>query len=494
MGYMNLSIDEIKDALKSNKTTPTELTKEALELGKKYQEKLNLFVTITEKEALEKAKSLNSDINSPLYGIPFGLKDNFSTKDVLTTASSNILKDYVPFFDATVTKKLNDAGAIYIGKTVLDELAMGATSTTGHTGMVKNPWDENRLIGGSSGGSAACVAAGVVPFAIGSDTGDSVRKPAAYGGIVGFKPTWGRISRYGLFPFACSLDHVALFSRSVKDAAIVTDAIKGKDEKDMTTLPDEGFSYADKLDGNVTGKKLFYIKELLDRDNYKEDMNEELEMTLNSFDKTIEKCKEAGLIVDEVSFPMELLEAIFPTYFTISCAEATSNNSNLTGIIFGPRGNGNSIDEIMFDARTKGFSELIKRRFVIGSFVLQKENQERLFLNAQRIRRMIVDKMNELFKEYDGLILPCSGGPAPFMESENIDRLGFKSLVLENHLAIGNFGGYPSITIPSDLINELPIGINITGPAFKDLDVLNVAYAIEEKLGMKGIVAKGGNR
>jgi aspartyl-tRNA(Asn)/glutamyl-tRNA(Gln) amidotransferase subunit A len=494
MGYMNKTIDEIHKALKSKEVTPLDLTKEAIELSKKYQDKFNLYVTITEKEALDFVNKLGDNIDNPLYGIPYGLKDNFSTKDILTTASSNILKDYVPFFNATVVEKLNNCKAICVGKTVLDELAMGGTSTTGHTGSVKNPWDENRLIGGSSGGSAAAVAAGVVPYAIGSDTGDSVRKPAAYGGVVGFKPTWGRISRYGLFPFACSLDHVGVLTRCVKDAAYVVDAIKGKDEKDMTTLPDENIKYAEKLDGNVKGKKLFYIKEMLDRNNYKDDMDEELKMIFDSFENTIEKCKEAGMSVEEVSFPMELLEAIFPTYITISCAEATSNNSNLTGIIFGPRGEGNTPDEIMFDARTKGFSELIKRRFVIGSYVLQKENQERLFLNAQRIRRLIVERMNELFKTYDGLILPCSGRAAPKAQSENIDRLSFRELVLENHLAIGNFGGYPSITIPTDLINDLPIAVNITGPTFKDLEVLNMAYALESKLNMKGIIAKGGNR
>ncbi|MFA7688779.1 MAG: amidase family protein [Bacilli bacterium] len=494
MGYMNKSIEEIHKDLKNKRVTPLELTKEALELSKKYQDKFNLYVTITEKEALDSITKLDNNIDNPIYGIPYGLKDNFSTKDILTTASSNILKDYVPFFNATVVEKLNNCKAICVGKTVLDELAMGATSTTGHTGMVKNPWDENRLIGGSSGGSTAVVAVGVVPFAIGSDTGDSIRKPAAFGGVVGFKPTWGRISRYGLFPFACSLDHVGVLTRTVKDAAYVVDAIKGKDEKDMTTLPDEDIRYADLLDGNVKGKKLFYIKEILDKDNYKDDMDEELKMIFDIFNTTIQKCKETGMIVKGISFPMELLEAILPTYFTISCAEATSNNSNLTGIIFGPRGEGNTPDEIMFDARTKGFSELIKRRFVLGSYVLQKENQERLFLNAQRIRRMIVEKMNELFETYDGLILPCSSRVAPKVQSENIDRLSFRELVLENYMAIGNFGGYPSITIPTDLINELPIGVNITGPAFKDLEVLNIAYALESKLNMKGIIAKGGNR
>jgi len=185
------------------------------------------------------------------------------------------------------------------------------------------------------------------------------------------------------------------------------------------------------------------------------------------------------------------LEAIYPAYMTISCAEATSNNANLTGIIYGPRATGNDINEIMFNARSKGFSELIKRRFILGSYILQKENQEKLFLNAGRIRRMIVDKMNELFKVYDGLIMPSAGGIAPYFEDKT-DKLSDKYLILENHLAIGNFGGFPSISIPSGFVDEMPVSINITGRAKEDDLVLNMAYKIEEILGYKGIIAGGG--
>ena len=197
--------------------------------------------------------------------------------------------------------------------------------------------------------------------------------------------------------------------------------------------------------------------------------------------------------VSEVSIDKRLLEAIFPTYFAISCAEATSNNSNLTGIIFGPRGEGASIDEIMFDARTKGFSELIKRRFVLGSYILQKENQEKLFLNAGRIRRLIVDKFTELFKEYDALILPGSGSVAPTFKSENIDKLSDRYLLLENHMAIGNFGGFPSISIPSGFVNNMPIGLSLTSGVLEDQKLLDIAYALEGKMEYKGQIAKGDN-
>lgn len=482
MSYMNKSIDEIRKALNEQTVTSDELFEESVSFAKQYQPTYNAFVTILEEKR-------EHDASTILSGIPYALKDNISTKGILTTSSSNILKNYVPVYNATVYQKLEDAGAVLMGKTVLDELAMGGTGTTGHTGIVKNPWDETRQIGGSSAGSAAAVALGIVPFAIGSDTGDSIRKPAAFGGVVGYKPTYGRVSRYGLFAFASSLDHVGCFTRNVKDTAYVIDVIKGPDSHDMTSLPDDNKKYADTLGNDVKGRKLFYIKEALENTTNSEDS--ELKETINQFLETVEKVKELGFIVEEVSFPKELLNAIYPTYMAISCAEATSNNANLTGIPFGVRGEGNSIHDIMFDARTKGFSELIKRRFVLGSYILQKENQEKLFHNARRVRRMIVDKMNELFETYDGMLMPASGGIAPHF-GEKTDQLSERYLILENHLTIANFGGFPSITLPSGFVNNMPIAINLTGRQFEDDVVLNMANQIEKVTGLKNQVAKGG--
>jgi len=477
--YQKMLITDLRNKIDNGEVTKEQLFSESIELAKKYQNDINSFVTI-----MEKFKS--KDSNSKLNGIPYSLKDNISTRGILTTACSNILKDYVPVYDATVYKKLKDSGAILIGKTSLDELAMGGTGTTGNNGVVKNPWDTNRLIGGSSAGSASSVALGIVPFSIGTDTGDSIRKPAAYGGVVGFKPTYGRISRYGLFAFASSLDHVGCFTRSVKDAAIVTDVLKGYDRHDMTSLKDDGKIYENLIDNDVTGKKLFYFKGVCDPKNY--DSNDtELISVLTSFNETVDKIRNLGVVVEEVDFPHELLASLYPTYMTISCAEATSNNSNLTGIQFGPRAEGANIEQIMFNARTKGFSELIKRRFVLGSYILQKENQDKLYLNACRVRRLVVEKMNEIFKEYDGLIMPASGGIAPKF-GDVTDKLSDKYLILENHLVIGNFGGYPSITLPSGFVDGMPVWINITGRAKEDDVVLNIANKIEENLGYKGMI------
>lgn len=481
MKYDNLSVLELRKLLDNKEVTTLELFNNSRKLAMKLNDDYNNFVTILDK--LE----YNPNKNSLLNGIPYALKDNFSTKDILTTGSSNILKDYIPIYNSTVYQKLIDAGCVLVGKTTLDELAMGGTGTTCHTGVVRNIWDKKRMVGGSSAGSANAVASGIVPFAIGSDTGDSVRKPASYVGIVGFKPTYGRISRYGLFAFASSLDHVGIFARNVKDVAIVTDVLKGKDTNDMTSLEDDNIKYADNLDNEIKGRKLFYIKEVI---NVKTN-NKETEEIIKKFMDNIDKLRELGFVIEEVSIDKKLLEAVYPTYNIISCAEATSNNANLTGILYGPRSDKDNINDMIFDARTKGFSELIKRRFVIGSYVLQKENQDKLFLNACRVRRIIVDKINDLFKEYDGYILPTCG-IAPLLEDAS-DKLTEEYLILENHLQIGNFGGFPSITIPCGYVNNMPISINLTGRAKEDSLVLNMAYHISNKLGNHDIIARRDN-
>lgn len=482
MSYMDKSIKEIHENLINGKVTSEDLVKEALKKSHDVQDKYNAFVTI-----LDDAKG--SEVNENLLsGIPYGVKDNYSTKGVLSTGSSNTLKDYVPFFNATAIDNLEKAGAVMVNKTVLDEFGMGGTGTTGHTGIVRNPWDKTRMCAGSSAGSAAAVATGVYPFATGSDTGDSIRKPAAYCGIVGYKPTYGMISRYGLFPFASSLDHCGVLSRSVMDAAIVVDNMKGIDPKDMTSWDSSDIHLLESLTGKVEGKKLCYIKEICDINNYP-NASDELVNHLSNFKEKLELCKDLGIQVEEVSIDQTLLNAIASTYVVISCAEATSNMSNLTGIIFGPRGEGDDYIDMMKDYRTKGFSPLIKRRFVIGSYVLQSENKDRYFHNAQRVRRLLVDKWNELFEKYDGVILPVGSGPAKLLDGDK-DILDENTSVLEEHLQVGNFGGFPSITIPDGFINNLPVGLNITGKCYDDENVLNIAYALENKMNYKGQVAK----
>ena len=475
-------IEKLHEKLIKGELKSSDLVKESIAKSKEFQDKYNMYVTLLDNvEDVEITDSL-------LSGIPYACKDNFSTAGILSTGSSNILKDYVPFFDATVIKKLKENNAVMIGKTVLDELAMGGTGTTGHTGIVRNPWDETRLIGGSSAGSAAAVALGVVPYALGSDTGDSIRKPAAYCGIVGYKPTYGMISRYGLFPFASSLDTCGVLTRCVEDAAIVTDNMKGIDENDMTSFDSTNMHLYDNLDKNIKGKKLFYIKELIDEENYP-NMNDELKKHLEIYHETIKKLEEIGASVTGVSIDKKILNALPSVYVVLSCAEATSNMSNLTGFIFGPREDGKNYIEMMKNYRTKNFSSLIKRRFIIGSYVLQKENQERYFINAQRVRRLIVDIMKDYFEEYDAMIMPVGVGAAKHIDG-SLDMIDKNTSVLDEFLQVGNFGGFPSITIPDGFIDNLPVGVNITGNCYDDQNVLNIAYALESVMPYKNQIAK----
>lgn len=481
MSYLDKNIVELHNLLVEKKVTPLILATEAIEKAKKDPN--NAFETILEKEALEFAKTLvEPEKDNLFWGIPYVAKDNFSTKDILTTASSNILKDYVPVFDATVIKKLKEAKAVLIGKTTLDELAMGGTGTTGHLGATYNPYDPEHkyMVGGSSCGSAAAVAGGIVPFALGSDTGDSIRKPASYAGLVGYKPTWGKISRYGLFPFAPSLDHVGFFTRSVLDAAYSLNLLQGKDYNDSTSsfLPNE--DNTEDIDKGIEGMKIAVLKPIINSVHEK--------VILDAFDKTVEGLRKAGATVDYIDFDEDLLNAIYPTYMVISCAEATSNNANLDGIKFGMRiGGENTYQEVMMKARTAGFSELIKRRFVIGSYSLFKDNQKYLFLRAQKARHMIVRKINEVFETYDAIYLPCVAKVRNPFEGGYSDKLSSTYLVAENHLAIGNFGGLPSISLPIGLDNKFPFDANLTAKAHEDKKLLRIAYALEKITSLKDL-------
>ena len=480
MYYLDLTIKEIHEALLEGKTNPVELTKEALKRAKENKD--NAFEMIIEEDALKKAEELSKlpvPKDNYFFGIPYIAKDNFSTKGYETTASSNILNGYVPLFDATVIKYLNEAGAILIAKSTLDELAMGGTGTSGHKGITYNPWDKShtRLVGGSSCGSAAAVSDAIVPFALGSDTGDSVRKPASYAGLVGFKPTWGLVSRFGLFPFAPSLDHVAYFTRSVFDSALATELLSKHDENDSTSSYKERPNYLD-LNSSVEGKKIAVINGI-----YKSIQDKKV---IEYFDKNIEFLKINGAKVDFIDVDADLLKAIYPSYIVISCAEATSNDANLDGIKFGPNYGGKTYSEVMFNARTKGFSALIKRRFVIGSYALMRENQEEVFLRAQRARHLIVNTFNKIFETYDAVYCPAAPSIAPLINksSENINE---DFMIADNWLAIGNFGGYPSITLPIGLENDMPFGANLMCKPFDEVNLFNIALKIEEGTGLKNL-------
>ena len=454
--YNDLYLKNITDSLEEIYS----LILKSNDLNKEY----NIFETININPEIVK----NTNI---LSGVPYTLKDNFSTKDIKTTGSSDILKNYTPVFDSTVYEKLKNSGAILIGKTTLDEFGLGGTGENCHLGPVKNALNKELISGGSSAGSAVSVALGLVPFSIGSDTGDSIRKPAHYNGVIGYKPSYGLISRYGMFPYASSLDTVGILSTTVEDARIIANIIKGKDKKDMVTIDSSKMNLT--KDVELKTKKLFYIEELLDINNYV-NRNEYLINHINTFKKYISELEKKGYTIDSVSMDKKLLNAMLPTYLVISCSEATSNLSNLNGIIFGEREKGDTFEDVYINSRTKGLSNYTKRRLIIGSYSLNKENQTKYFLNAKKVRRQIVDFFKKQFKEYDSLILPVGTG---YIKKINEKINVYDSFIdaMDNNLLIGNFGGFPSITLP---IIKGKFSVSLTNNYLKDEELLTMANDI----------------
>lgn len=436
-------------------------------------------------QTAEKLRDLQPDLNavvtfqeqpvqkSPegkLAGVPVVLKDNISTKGLRTTASSRILDNYIPVYNATITDKLEKAGAVVMAKASMDELGMGGTNKNAYTGPVHNPYDLSRISGGSSGGCAVLVAAGAVPLAVGSDTGDSVRKPAAYCGVVGVKPTYGRISRYGVIPYASSLDHVGYFTRNIQDAALALEVLAGRDDHDMTSSYEPVPAYSDLLNRDLKGKRIGIFKTIVDA---QKDL-----LIKQAFLELVEKLKEAGAVVDEVEMPQEYMELIAPVYKTIANAEATANHSNLDGLRFGVREPGESVEDVMTETRTKGFSPYVRARFVIGSYSLFEENQDRLFRKAQKIRRLIVEAYARMFQDHDIILSPAAPTVAPLIESSSSIRFGQDEFV-EEHMQLANFSGYPSLTMPLGMEDGLPFGICLNARPFEEQMLFDTAAGLE---------------
>ncbi|WHQ37260.1 amidase family protein [Spiroplasma sp. SV19] len=483
------SIKELHQLLIAKKITPSQIVKEALANLVKHQV-LNATVTELTTEAAALALELDHlpvPTDNYLFALPYFAKDNFATKGILTTASSKILENFVPTYESTVTNILKQNNSILLGKSALDELGMGGHGLYALTGDVLNPWDLTRITGGSSSGSAALVAAGVVPFALGTDTGDSVRKPAGYCGIVGFKPTYGLISRYGVFPYAPSLDTVGYFTRTVEDSAIVFDYLAQEDHQDATSLKSKEQNYFKNLSGAVKHQKFAYLK------NAHLLLPEEIK---THFDNLYAQLTAQGITIDAIDFPEDLLKALLPVYMVISFAEAVSSHSMLDGINFGTRVDGDSYQAVMMNSRTEGFGHVVKRRYVIGSYALSKENQTLLFLKAKRVRRLIVDALTAVFKEYDILLLPAASSIAPKISAIKDQIL--TEAELENYvddlLVLGNLMGNPSLTLPLAFVDNMPIGINVNAAPFADQKVFNASLLLEEIIGIKNSVAPEGGK
>ena len=476
INYHQLSIRQLHELLKTKIITPNQLAKLVYKRLEQFK-KLNAVVTSLEKNAIKQTKLItDQEINDNLLAaIPFVMKDNIATINFLTTGSSKILANFIPNYDSTVNMLLTNNKAINIAKTALDELGMGGDGLYAATGHVLNPWNLKHITGGSSSGSAALVAAGIVPFALGTDTGDSVRKPAAYCGIIGFKPTYGLISRNGIFPYAPSLDTVGIFTNNVEDIAIVFDSIALFDEQDFTSVQSKEKDYTKNLDQNIEGKNIA----ILNYNDYQWD-----DAVKSSFDETIKHLTDGGAKVQKIEFNKELLQSLLPVYMIISFAEATSCHANLTGINFGVRKNGKNYQEIMTNSRTSGFGDMVKRRYIIGAYALSENHQEELFNKAKKVRRLIVEYLNTIFKKYDAFIIMPSINPAPKIKDVLKQKKVIKSEhdYLEDLLLLSNLNGGPSITIPLTIVNGLPIGFNINGAPFNDQVILNIASFLSKKI------------
>ncbi|KUH47626.1 amidase family protein [Mycoplasmopsis meleagridis] len=399
--------------------------------------------------------------NDLLKDAVFTIKDNFATSFSKSTASSNFLKNFFPSYNATAIEKLLIAGALPIAKVNCDELALGGTGTFSANGLIKNPLDETRLAGGSSSGSVATLTKNI-SFALASDTGDSVRLPASYNGKVGFKPSYGAISRYGLFAYASSLDTVAYFAHNVNDISIISQVLYGKDDKDFTSIDV-------KID-NIAIKKPKKIAFL----NTKK-INEKLYENFISLYKNLNSDKE--IKIDLIEPNITILKAIKPTYDVISYSEASSNLSNLNGIAFGERINGNNWNETMTNSRSKGFGYMVQRRLTLGSFFLYSENQAEIFIKAQKARRVIKNYLDDLHSKYDIVIFPASADVAPLIKGEN-KNYDYMEYILTGDNLVGN----PSITIPFMRINNLPINLAISSKIYSDENLLSFALWIEKYL------------
>ncbi|AYV35070.1 amidase family protein [Erysipelothrix rhusiopathiae] len=436
---------------------------------KKENERLNAIVSFVDP---------NEVTDGLISGWDIALKDNINMKDTLTTASCKLLSNHKSVYNAHVVDRLLDEGAVIVAKTSMDELGMGGTNLSAITGPVYNPYDITRISGGSSGGSAALVGAKAVRAALGSDTGDSVRKPAAYCGAVGVKPTYGRISRYGVIPYASSLDHVGYFTQNVADAACLLEVLAGRDDRDMTSSMEPVVAYSKLLDMDLEGKRIGIFKTV-------EDAIENVAVK-TSFVQFKEKLEAQGAILVEKTIEKTLMRTMLPVYSVISNSEAVANHANLDGVRFGLSQEGDSLEEIMKNTRTNGFSSLIKRRFIFGAFALDDANQKEVFDQAKKVRRLLVNAYASCFEDVDIMVTLASGTVAPKVENQLMDELSDAYLIGENHMVINNFSGYPSMTLPLDLVDGLPVGINISTQPFTEAKMFAYGQAFESLINWKG--------
>ncbi|WML33752.1 Asp-tRNA(Asn)/Glu-tRNA(Gln) amidotransferase subunit GatA [Clostridium sp. OS1-26] len=477
---------EIKKGIEEKKFTSEEVVTELFKRIKEVDKDVDGYLTLCEEEALKTARAVDEKIKKgekvgKLAGVPIAIKDNICTDGIRTTCASKMLEDFIPPYDATVVKRLKEEDAVIIGKTNMDEFAMGSSNENSAFKKTKNPWDLKRVPGGSSGGSAAVVAAGISPISLGSDTGGSIRQPAAFCGIAGLKPTYGLASRFGLVAFASSLDQIGPFGKNVRDCALTLEVIAGYDPMDSTSLDKEyDKDYLSALDGSVEGLKIAVPKEFFGKG-----LNSEIEKAIKD---TIEKLKSMGAVVEEISLP--ITEEGLSAYYIISSAEASSNLSRYDGIRYGYRAkNYETVDELMEMSRSEGFGKEVKRRIMLGTYVLSSGYYDAYYNRAQKLRKKIQEQYKEVFESYD-LILSPTSPVLPFLSGEKGSN-PLEMYLADIYTVNINLAGVPAISIPCAFSSEgLPIGVQIIGPHFGEKKILKTAYALEQELNIDTLAIK----
>ena len=470
-----LTLTELVKNIKDKKISSTEVTNAFVERSQKSK-KLNAYITEDFSSAIDKAKNFDDkpNFNLKLPGIPIAVKDLFCTNGVKTTAGSKILNNFIPTYESTVTQNIWDEGGILLGKLNCDEFAMGSSNETSFFGNVLNPINKNLVPGGSSGGSSSSLAANLTPVTIGTDTGGSIRQPASFTGTVGLKPTYGSCSRYGIVAFASSLDQAGPLSKNVKDCSLLLEVISSYDSKDSTSIEFKRNKYSEELTNNIKGKKIGIPKE------YRvEGMPNEIE---ELWKNGIAYVKECGAEVVDISLPHT--NYALPTYYIVAPAEASSNLARYDGVKYGFRTKGENLIDMYEKTRSDGFGDEVKRRIMIGTYVLSSGYYDAYYLKAQKVRRLIKKDFDEAYNKVDAILTPSTPNSAFKIGEKTNDPI---SMYLNDIFTVPvNLAGLPGISIPAGVDkNGYPLGLQIIGKAFDEQTILNIAYSMEEKINFK---------
>ncbi len=475
MDIIDFTVHELQEKLKNKELTSYDITKAYADRILEKEKDVQAFVTDISQQALSKAKEIDNkkasgEITNSLAGIPIGIKDNICTKGVKTTCSSKMLENFIAPYNATVMEKINEENLINLGKLNMDEFAMGGSTEYSYFKKTKNPWNLNKVPGGSSGGSAAAVSAGLVPWALGTDTGGSIRQPASFCGIVGLKPTYGLVSRYGVVAFASSLDQVGPITKDVTDCAMLLNIIAGHDQKDTTSADIEKKDYTKALKNDVKGLKIGIPKEY-----FGEGINSEVKASLQD---AIKRYESLGAVVEECS--LNIADYALATYYIIACAEASSNLGRFDGIRYGYRtSNYTDLKSLYRNSRSEGFGEEVKRRIILGTYVLSSGYYDAYYKKAQKVRTLVMKEFAKCFEKYDVLLTPTSPTVAFDIGSKSSNPL---EMYLSDICTVSvNIAGLPAISIPCGVDKQnMPIGMQLIGSRFSEETILNAAYAFEQ--------------